>query len=208
MRRHGSGPDVCLMYSVAAARVAAVFTTNRVKAAPVLVAQDHLRRSGNVAQAIVVNAGNANCATGAGGMRTARKVRAGRRETAGLAVGTGPGGLDRGHRRSARCRSDYRPVAGACPAAAPGGVPGCFPSHSDDRYAAESRRAEFRRRQAPRADSRHRQGRRDDLSTHGDDAGLSLYGCRHRAALSGWSVAPGLRRELQPHLGGRRYLDQ
>ena len=73
LRRHGSGPDVCLMYSVAGARVAAVFTTNRVKAAPVLVAQDHLRRSGNVAQAIVVNAGNANCATGAGGMRAARK---------------------------------------------------------------------------------------------------------------------------------------
>jgi len=73
LRRHGSGPDVCLMYSVAAARVAAVFTTNRVKAAPVLVAQDHLRQSRHIAQAIVVNAGNANCATGAGGMRVARK---------------------------------------------------------------------------------------------------------------------------------------
>ncbi len=61
------------MYSVAAARVAAVFTTNRVKAAPVLVAQDHLRRSRHIARAIVVNAGNANCATGAGGMRAARE---------------------------------------------------------------------------------------------------------------------------------------
>ena len=73
LRRHGSGPDVCLMYSTAAARVAAVFTTNRVKAAPVLVSQDHLERSRQVAQAVIVNAGNANCATGAAGMRAARE---------------------------------------------------------------------------------------------------------------------------------------
>jgi len=72
LRRHGSGPDVCLMYSTAPARVAALFTRNRVKAAPVLVSQDHLERSRRVAQAIVVNAGNANCATGTAGMRTAR----------------------------------------------------------------------------------------------------------------------------------------
>ena len=73
MRRHGSGPDVCLMYSTEPARVAAVFTTNRVKAAPVLVSRDHLKQSRGVAQAILVNAGNANCATGAAGMRAARE---------------------------------------------------------------------------------------------------------------------------------------
>jgi glutamate N-acetyltransferase/amino-acid N-acetyltransferase len=72
LRRHGSGPDVCLMYSTAPARVAALFTTNRVKAAPLLVSQDHLRRGRRLAQAIIVNAGNANCATGAGGMQAAR----------------------------------------------------------------------------------------------------------------------------------------
>ena len=73
LRRHGSGPDVALLYSTIPACTAAVFTTNRVKAAPVLVAQDHLKRSRRIAQAIVVNAGNANCATGPSGMRTARR---------------------------------------------------------------------------------------------------------------------------------------
>jgi glutamate N-acetyltransferase/amino-acid N-acetyltransferase len=72
LRTHGSGPDVGLIYSSAPARVAALFTANRVKAAPVEVSQEYLRRSRNTAQAIVVNAGNANCATGAQGIRSAR----------------------------------------------------------------------------------------------------------------------------------------
>jgi glutamate N-acetyltransferase/amino-acid N-acetyltransferase len=73
LRTHGSGPDVALAYSTVPARVAALFTTNRVKAAPVLISQDHLQRNRGVAQAIVVNAGNANCATGPAGMRAARE---------------------------------------------------------------------------------------------------------------------------------------
>ena len=73
LRTHGSGPDVGLIYSSAPARVAALFTTNLVKAAPVEVSQEFLRRSRNTAQAIVVNAGNANCATGAQGVRSARE---------------------------------------------------------------------------------------------------------------------------------------
>ncbi|MGH9783047.1 MAG: bifunctional glutamate N-acetyltransferase/amino-acid acetyltransferase ArgJ [Terriglobia bacterium] len=73
LRTHGSGPDVALAYSTVPARVAALFTTNRVKAAPVQLSLDHLKRSGGVAQAIVANAGNANCATGPAGMRAARQ---------------------------------------------------------------------------------------------------------------------------------------
>lgn len=73
LRTHGSGPDVALAYSTVPARVAALFTTNRVKAAPVLVSQDHLKRGRRVARAIVVNAGNANCATGPAGMRAAQE---------------------------------------------------------------------------------------------------------------------------------------
>ena len=76
LRTHGSGPDVALIYSVVPARVAALFTINRVKAAPVLVSQDHLKSSHRVAQAIVVNAGNANCATGEHGIRAARQCAA------------------------------------------------------------------------------------------------------------------------------------
>ena len=71
LRTHGSGPDVGLAYSLVPARVAALFTANRVKAAPVLVSERHLRASRHTAQAIVVNAGNANCATGAHGMQAA-----------------------------------------------------------------------------------------------------------------------------------------
>ncbi|MBI1955137.1 MAG: bifunctional glutamate N-acetyltransferase/amino-acid acetyltransferase ArgJ [Acidobacteria bacterium] len=76
LRTHGSGPDVALIYSVAPARVAALFTTNRVKAAPVLISQEHLKSSHRTARAIVVNAGNANCATGEHGIRAARQCAA------------------------------------------------------------------------------------------------------------------------------------
>ena len=76
LRTHGQGPDVGLIYSTAPARVGALFTSNRVKAAPVELSQEHLRRSRHVAQAIVVNAGNANCATGARGLRAARQCSA------------------------------------------------------------------------------------------------------------------------------------
>jgi glutamate N-acetyltransferase/amino-acid N-acetyltransferase len=73
LRTHGFGPDVALLYSTAPARVAALFTANRVKAAPVLLSQAHLRRSRNIARAVVINAGNANCATGKQGERAARQ---------------------------------------------------------------------------------------------------------------------------------------
>ena len=50
---------------------AAVFTTNRAAAAPVVVSRDHLESTGGQAAAVVLNAGNANAATGEGGRRTA-----------------------------------------------------------------------------------------------------------------------------------------
>ena len=72
LRTHGSGPDVGLIYSEVPAKVAALFTQNRVKAAPVILSQENLRNSKNVARAVVVNAGNANCATGPVGMKSAK----------------------------------------------------------------------------------------------------------------------------------------
>ncbi|MBI2815446.1 MAG: bifunctional glutamate N-acetyltransferase/amino-acid acetyltransferase ArgJ [Acidobacteria bacterium] len=71
LRTHGEGPDVGFIRSEAPAKVAALFTSNLVKAAPVMLSQEHLRKSKYIAQAIVVNAGNANCATGEQGMQTA-----------------------------------------------------------------------------------------------------------------------------------------
>jgi glutamate N-acetyltransferase/amino-acid N-acetyltransferase len=71
--------DLALLYSDRPAAVAAVFTTNKVKAAPVLLDEERVK-AGSV-QALVVNSGNANACTGAQGMadavETAQLVAAG-----------------------------------------------------------------------------------------------------------------------------------
>lgn len=59
--------DMALIVADAAYPVAVVATTNQVKAAPVLVNAKHLR--GGKARAVLVNAGNANAATGVQGIR-------------------------------------------------------------------------------------------------------------------------------------------
>ncbi len=55
--------DLALIASATPASAAAIFTRNRVQAAPVRIAREHLRASRGVARALLVNAGNANCAT-------------------------------------------------------------------------------------------------------------------------------------------------
>src|SRR6185295_15128993 len=59
-------PDLALIVSDEPAAAAAVFTTNRVQAAPVVVAKAHLAKTKGKASAILVNAGNANCSTRTG----------------------------------------------------------------------------------------------------------------------------------------------
>jgi len=61
--------DLALIYSEQPAEVAAVFTTSKVKAAPVLLDEERVR--GGRVQALVVNSGNANACTGARGMADA-----------------------------------------------------------------------------------------------------------------------------------------
>ncbi|MGB6198479.1 MAG: bifunctional glutamate N-acetyltransferase/amino-acid acetyltransferase ArgJ [Candidatus Acidiferrales bacterium] len=51
---------------------AGVFTTNLIKAAPVQLSQAHIRRAASRMRAVVVNSGNANCATGPDGMQASR----------------------------------------------------------------------------------------------------------------------------------------
>lgn len=51
---------------------ASVITTNEIKAAPLLVSAEHLKRSGNDMRAFVCNSGCANAASGQRGMRDAR----------------------------------------------------------------------------------------------------------------------------------------
>jgi glutamate N-acetyltransferase / amino-acid N-acetyltransferase len=71
-----SALDLALVVSDGPAHAAAVFTTNLAQAAPVLVAREHLERSGSVATAIVVNSGCANACTGDAGMKAAREMAA------------------------------------------------------------------------------------------------------------------------------------
>ncbi len=68
--------DLALILSETPASAAAMFTRNRVQAAPVVLAREHLRVSRGVARAILVNAGNANCATRSGGRVALASCRA------------------------------------------------------------------------------------------------------------------------------------
>ncbi len=64
--------DVAVLFSERPAHVAAAFTSNRVKAAPVLVGLE--RAGAGRLQAIVVNSGNANAFTGRAGLLAARTM--------------------------------------------------------------------------------------------------------------------------------------
>ncbi len=77
--------DLGLIVSDSPAAVAAVFTQNRVQAAPVRLARANIARSGGQVKAVLVNAGNANCAT-----RTGDAVAQACCESAGRALGVAP----------------------------------------------------------------------------------------------------------------------
>jgi len=64
--------DLALIYSERPATAAALFTTNRIKAAPVLVGMKRMR--GRKIQVVVVASGNANACTGARGVRDAETM--------------------------------------------------------------------------------------------------------------------------------------
>ncbi len=64
--------DLGLIYSQVPCQVAGLFTTNLVKAAPVLLAKQRIKAGR--CQALVINSGNANACTGSEGLRDAKKV--------------------------------------------------------------------------------------------------------------------------------------
>ena len=64
--RNVARDDLGLIVSAVPAAAAGVFTQNRVQAAPVKLCRRHLRASRGLVGAILVNAGNANCATRTG----------------------------------------------------------------------------------------------------------------------------------------------
>jgi glutamate N-acetyltransferase/amino-acid N-acetyltransferase len=53
---------------------AAMFTSNQVAAAPVIVGRRHLQQSAGRVRGVIVNAGNANCATGQAGLDACERV--------------------------------------------------------------------------------------------------------------------------------------
>jgi glutamate N-acetyltransferase/amino-acid N-acetyltransferase len=64
--------DLGLIYSEVPAQAAGLFTTNAVKAAPVQLDMERMKKG--LCQAIVVNSGNANACTGSQGLRDANRV--------------------------------------------------------------------------------------------------------------------------------------
>jgi len=69
-----NGLDLALIVSDRPASAAAVFTTNKAQAAPVLVSKARLQASGGHARAIAINSGCANACTGPEGLQTAEAM--------------------------------------------------------------------------------------------------------------------------------------
>ena len=67
-------PDLALVEAAGGATAAALFTKNRVVAAPVEVGRAALLATGGRVRAVVVNSGNANCATGRAGVQACERV--------------------------------------------------------------------------------------------------------------------------------------
>jgi len=65
--------DLGMIYSRDACNTAAVYTLNKVKGAPILVTQEHLKKTGGVAKAVIVNSKNANTCN-ANGVEVAEQV--------------------------------------------------------------------------------------------------------------------------------------
>jgi glutamate N-acetyltransferase/amino-acid N-acetyltransferase len=63
--------DLSAIVTPNACSAAAVFTTNKVQAAPLVIGARHLAASGGRVRAVLINAGNANCATGEAGLTAA-----------------------------------------------------------------------------------------------------------------------------------------
>lgn len=73
IRKNRAKRDLALIYSTAPATAAAVYTTNLVKGAPLIVTREHLKNG--TARAVICNSGNANTCN-ADGIETARKMSA------------------------------------------------------------------------------------------------------------------------------------
>jgi glutamate N-acetyltransferase/amino-acid N-acetyltransferase len=73
--KRGAKPDLALIFSKKPAKAAALFTTNKIKAAHIKVCLKHLKNSDSF-NALMINSGNANCFTGDKGMHDAEAIMA------------------------------------------------------------------------------------------------------------------------------------
>jgi glutamate N-acetyltransferase/amino-acid N-acetyltransferase len=74
IRKNKTKDDLGLLVAEAAFPAAALFTRNQLTGAHVVLSREHLERSGGKVRAVLVNSGNANCATGQEGVDDARRV--------------------------------------------------------------------------------------------------------------------------------------
>jgi glutamate N-acetyltransferase/amino-acid N-acetyltransferase len=81
-----SALDLAVLAADTPASAAALFTTNLAQAAPVIISREHIKRTGGMARAVVVNSGCANACTGTRGLAHARQMA----EETGAAVGCAP----------------------------------------------------------------------------------------------------------------------
>jgi glutamate N-acetyltransferase/amino-acid N-acetyltransferase len=72
LKKNVKKKDLAVIYSKKICAAAAVYTTNKVKGAPLLVTMEHLENL--QAQAVIVNSGNANTCTGQVGYENAKKM--------------------------------------------------------------------------------------------------------------------------------------
>ena len=79
-----TAPDLAVVRSITSATGAAMFTANRMQAAPVVISKEHLELA--EPQAVVINSGSANAATGLRGELDARATAAETARLLGLAV--------------------------------------------------------------------------------------------------------------------------
>lgn len=74
--------DLALIVSEVPAAAAGVFTSNQFKAAPIIISQKNIRSG--LCQAIIANAGNANCGTGKQGLDDAKRMAGETAKTLGI----------------------------------------------------------------------------------------------------------------------------
>lgn len=79
------GKDLALIYSELPAVVAGVFTKNKIKAAPVLIDIQRIKKG--LCQAIIINSGNANACTGKKGMEDTKSMAAAVEDALGIKKG-------------------------------------------------------------------------------------------------------------------------